>query len=118
MLRWLLFLLAIIVGFALGLFYTWRINPVDYTDSEPDTLRIDYQTDYLLMVAEVYSDDGDIPNAIRRLTHLTLSPSNEIVSRAINNAEESGYNNSDLILMRTLLYDLELVSTGSDYPEP
>ena len=47
--RWILFIFAILVGAGLGLLYGWVINPVDYVDTTPDTLRIDYKTDYVLM---------------------------------------------------------------------
>ena len=118
MLRWLSFLVVILIGFALGLFYTWRINPIDYTESDPDTLRIDFKTDYVLMVAEVYTQERDIGNAVRRLTHLTLSPSDVIVSEAVQQAERFGYNNYDLVVMKLLLFDLRQASSGSEYPPP
>jgi hypothetical protein len=50
--RWIKFLIAIGLGVAIGLFYSWTINPVQVVDSTPDTLRLDYRSDYVLMVAE------------------------------------------------------------------
>jgi hypothetical protein len=49
--RWTRFLIAIAVGLALGLLYGWVLSPVKYVDTTPNTLRADYQTDYVLMVA-------------------------------------------------------------------
>lgn len=118
MLRWFAFFAAIVIGILLGLFYTWRVNPIDYTESDPDTLRIDYKTDYVLMVAEVYSKERDISDAVRRLTHLTLSPADEIVSVALLNAEKSGYNNYDLVVLKLLLFDLEQAASDLEYPPP
>jgi hypothetical protein len=37
---------------ARGLLYGWMVNPVRYVNTTPDTLRADYQLDYVLMVAE------------------------------------------------------------------
>ena len=51
MLRWFLFFLSIALGLAAGLYYGWVINPVEYVNTTPDTLRVDYQADYVLMVA-------------------------------------------------------------------
>jgi hypothetical protein len=51
--RWIPVLIAALSGLALGLVYGWRINPVQYTDITPDVLRIDYRSDYVLMVAAV-----------------------------------------------------------------
>lgn len=102
MLRWLSFFLVIAIGFGLGLFYTRQVNPIDYTDAELDTLGIDYKADYVLMVAEIYSQEKDTENAIRRLAPLALLPADEIVSRAILFGEKNGYQEKDLALMRTL----------------
>ena len=57
--RWILFIIAILAGAGLGLLYGWVINPVDYVDTAPDTLRIDYKTDFVLMVAEAYQGESD-----------------------------------------------------------
>jgi len=39
MARWIRFFLAIAVGIAGGLFYGWWVNPVEYVNTSPDTLR-------------------------------------------------------------------------------
>ena len=91
MTRWFFFILAILFGFGLGLFYTWRINPIDYTNAGLDILRVDYRTDYVLMVAEIYQRENDLDEAIRRLTSLALSKSSVTVVDAIMFAEQQGY---------------------------
>jgi hypothetical protein len=116
--RWFFFLLAILLGFGLGLFYTWRVNPRDNTNAELNALRVDYKTDYVLMVAEIYNQDGSLDNAIERLTRLTLAPSDKIVSNAILFAEREGYPPEDLVLMRTLLNGLGGGSRHGGYPAP
>ena len=57
--RWFVTLIALALGITLGLVYGWVINPVQYTDVTPDALRIDYRTDYVLMVAEAYRAEQD-----------------------------------------------------------
>ena len=49
--RWTLFLLVILLGLGLGLVYGWVINPVSFQDTTLNNLRIDYKTDYTLLVA-------------------------------------------------------------------
>jgi len=107
MARWFFFILVILFGFGLGLFYTWRINPIDYTDADLDLLRVDFKTDYVLMVAEVYQSDNNLNEAIKYLTQLTLSESTETIREAINFAEVQGYRQQDIALMQSLLRDLE-----------
>jgi hypothetical protein len=43
--RWMKFLTAILLGAAAGLFYGWVVNPVEYVEITPRSLRVDYKTD-------------------------------------------------------------------------
>ena len=67
------FTAGVIVGIAFGLIYSWQINPVQYTDTAPDSLRVDYKTDYVVMIAQAYLADGDLDLARARLATLSLS---------------------------------------------
>jgi hypothetical protein len=111
--RWIRFLLVMIVGIAGGLLYGWVLNPVKYVDTTPDTLRIDYKTDYVLMVAETYNADKDLDLAVRRLSLLGEPPA-EITIQAILFAEQNGYTDNDLLLMRTLSGALQLLKPDSE----
>jgi len=94
-------LIAILIGIAGGLFYGWEISPVEYVDTSPDTLSIDYKTDYVLMAAEAYQVEKNPALAVQRLAVLGGDP-NEMVVQAILSAERNGYIDSDLALMRQL----------------
>ena len=94
-------MIAILIGIAGGLFYGWEINPVEYVDTSPDTLSIDYKTDYVLMAAEAYQVENDPALAVQRLAVLGGDPI-EMVVQAILSAERNGYIDSDLALMRQL----------------
>lgn len=100
--RWIRFLLAILVGIGLGLAYGWLVSPVKYVDTSPDSLRIDYKTDYVLMVAEAYSAEGDLNLALRRLALLGDQPALELVAQSIRFGSEQGYLDSDLARMQSL----------------
>lgn len=105
--RWIGFILAILAGIAAGLFYGWRVNPVEYVDTTPDSLRVDYKSDYVLMVAEAYSVDNDLAQAVRRLTFLGNAPPSQSVREAILFAESHGYIDADIARMRRLGRDLD-----------
>src|SRR4030042_4747736 len=96
--RWIRFLIAIIVGIGLGLIYGWLINPVEYVDTSPDTLRIDYKTDYVLMVAESFHREADLALVAYRLALLGDTPPVEMVQLAILFAQKAGYNQADIDL--------------------
>lgn len=91
----------------MGLAYGWLVNPVEYVDTAPDTLRVDYKTDYILMVSEAYQGDGDLDLALRRLALLGNTPVVEMVNQAILFAEKTGYTETDLDRMRRLLDGLK-----------
>lgn len=56
---WGLAVIALIAGIGLGLFYAWQISPVEWTDTDPSSMRQDLQVDYLRMVVESYFINND-----------------------------------------------------------
>jgi hypothetical protein len=109
--RWIRFLIAIAIGAALGLFYGWRINPLRSVETNPETLRIDYQADYVLMAAEAFSQEKDLLAAVSRLEQMGRPPL-ESVTRALVFAETEGYVSEDLALLRILEAALVAGSQG------
>jgi len=109
MARWIRFIIAILFGLALGLAYGWFISPVRYVDTSPDTLRIDYKTDYVLMVAEAYTAEGDLTAAQARLRLLGDQAPAQLVANAIQYAAtiQPPYAEADLALMQALANDLK-----------
>lgn len=100
--RWLRFILVVAVGFGLGIGYAWVIDPVEIVDTIPESLRSDYQADYVLMIAEIYSRQGDLDTAIARLTFLGDQHPTEIIRDAIVTASQIGYSEADMELLSTL----------------
>jgi hypothetical protein len=105
--RFIFFSLAILVGLAAGIFFGWQVAPARYTDTSPDTLRQDYQTDFVLMVAELYGHDADQAMATSRLTYLSLMPPLDTVQAAIAYAQKNNYKADDLQLMFHLAEAIE-----------
>lgn len=97
--RYIYFVGAIIVGIGIGLYYGWVVSPVQFFDTTPATLRIDYQTDYVLMVAEAYVSEQDATLAVERLYFLGAANPTEIVQQAIVYAVQVGYAPEDLAIM-------------------
>jgi hypothetical protein len=105
--RYVFFALAILAGFAAGLGYGWGINPVQYRSTGPHTLQIDYQTDYVLMVAELYQAEGDLAMALARLDFLGDNPPLVKMSDAIGYADAQRYAPADLQLMQNLAFAVQ-----------
>ena len=100
--RWLTPLLGLLLGIALGLVYGWVVDPVDYVDTTPDSLRPDYRADYVLMAAEAYQKEQDPDLAARRLAVLGSQPPGDIAGQALEQARGFGFADSDLALMQKL----------------
>lgn len=92
----------IALGGVLGNYYATEIDPVDLVDAPPDTLRIDYKADYVLMVAEIYAHEHDAALAARQLGQLGSAPPVEIINEALIFALDNGYLAEDLLTMRDL----------------
>ncbi|MBN1453810.1 MAG: hypothetical protein JW963_22540 [Anaerolineales bacterium] len=105
--RWLPTLIALALGITLGLVYGWVIDPIQYTDVTPDALRIDYRTDYVLMVAEAYHAEQDPALAARRLAVLGSEPPAVIAAEAESFARQAGYPSDDLTLIQELSVALQ-----------
>jgi hypothetical protein len=116
--RWFRFLIAILVGIVLGLVYGWVISPVRYVDTSPDTLRVDYKTDYVLMVAEAYQHEKDLAQALRRLALLGETAPVDITYQAIQFARQYGYNDGDINRMQTLMDDMQAINLSQETPVP
>jgi hypothetical protein len=118
MARWIRFLIAILVGLAIGLAYGWLISPVRYIDTSPNTLRIDYKTDYVLMVAEAYQSEKDLDQAIQRLGLLGTTPPGELVAQTIQFAQKAGYTEADVTRMQALMSALQTLPLIQETAKP
>jgi len=96
-------IIALIVGIGGGLAYGWLIDPVDFYDLTPDTLRADYKTDYVLMTAEAYRVEQDPGLAARRLAIFGSQSPSSIASEGLAYARASGFPDSDLIMIQELI---------------
>jgi hypothetical protein len=94
--RVLLILAGLVLGVAAGLVYGWIIDPVEYKDTGLDTLRIDYQTDVVLMVANVYAQDHNSQAAIDRLLSLGSPDIRKSIDDSLNYATEMHFFTQDI----------------------
>ncbi len=106
--RWFIFILSILAGAGLGLYYGWVISPIEYVDTIPSTLRADYKADYSLMAAEVFESEQDVEAAARRLALLGSEPPAAIVSAALEFARLNGYAPADIQLLQDLALALQV----------
>jgi hypothetical protein len=102
MLRGLPLLLLFIIGIALGLIYSWAVNPVNLVDAAPASLRADYRADYVLMIAESFHANHDAGLARQELAIFGVQAPATICASALETAIQVGYSQADRSLIQEL----------------
>jgi hypothetical protein len=82
--------------------YGWVLEPIEYIDTTPDTLRADYRADYVLMVAESFEADQDPGLAARRLGILGSQAPGELAGQGLQDARQFGFAEPDILLIQKL----------------
>ena len=87
---WILFGISFILGIAGGLYYAWNINPVAYVDAAPSSLRQDFQSDYITLIAASYAATGELDRAQVRLSIFSLEDLGSYLGRLAQNRLAEG----------------------------
>jgi hypothetical protein len=103
LIHWIFVILAFLVGIGAGVAYGWYVDPVEFFDLTPDTLGVDYKTDYVLMVAEAHRLEQDPGTAARRLAIFGAQTPSAIASEALDYARANGFSDSDIALLQELV---------------
>ena len=92
----------ILLGVTGGLLFGWYVSPSPMGEVSPSSLRSDYRTDYVLMVAEIYDVEKDLGKASQRLEFLQGESPARLSQIAVIKAGELGYDSKDLELLARL----------------
>jgi len=101
------FFFAIALGLAAGLFFGWLVNPPQAKNTTISSLRADFQTDYVLMVARAYPETADLPAAVEQLKEVNAKDPLGTVRNAFVTAQQLGYSQIDLQAIADLGLRLE-----------
>ena len=105
--RWVFIILALLGGIGIGIAYGWYFDPVDYVDIPPDSLRVDYKADYVLMAAEAYHYEQDPGLAARRLAIFGTQSPSSIAADGLNYARANGFSDTEITLIQDLVTALQ-----------
>ena len=67
---WWVWIIALILGFGLGLGYAWVVSPVQYVEANPQVLRDDFKDGFRATIAAAFASNGDLERARARLALL------------------------------------------------
>ena len=108
--RYVWFSLCIIFGLLVGLIAGSRLIPLPYENLHYADLRSDYKTDYVLMVAEIYGTDHNLPRAMDSLSQVTGQAPVHQVQQAIVTAQDLNYSQQDLQRMIQFLQAVQTIT--------
>lgn len=106
--RFIFFFLAMLVGIGAGLAFGWMMMPPAAPRNAPlASLRADFKTDLVLMVAEEFQTAPDSMQALTQLDKLDESDPITLLGNSIQYAQAIGYPEEDLKLMQDLLNSMD-----------
>jgi hypothetical protein len=109
---WLPLLLGLGLGLAGGLFYSWIVNPVEYVETAPGSLREDFKADYLALIAAAYASHDDLVRARARLALFEEpNPAGELAALA-QRRQASGHPPSEAQALAELAAALEALAAA------
>ena len=106
--RFIFFFLALLVGVGAGLAFGWMMMPPAAPRNAPlASLRADFKTDLVLMVAEEFQTFPNSMQALTQLDKLDESDPITLLGNSIQYAQAIGYPEEALKLMRDLLNSMD-----------
>lgn len=109
-LRYAPLLIGLVVGLALGLVYSWVVDPVKLTNAYPAVLRSDHRDEWVRLAALSYVVDGDLDRARARLEGLERGDVGRALTALIE-AYAAGGRSSDTLRRLTTLAEAVDVKT-------
>ncbi len=83
--------IGLILGLSIGLTYAWLIDPVQYYDTMPSMLRVDYQERWIRLSMFVHGIEGDRERTQLRLKHIPEATLQRVLQETFEEAVRSGY---------------------------
>lgn len=106
--RFIFFFLAILIGVGAGLAFGWMMMPPAAPTNAPlDSLRADFKTDLVLMVAEDFQTEPNPMQALGQLDRLDEGDPITLLGNSIQYAQAIGYPAEDLKMMQDLLNSID-----------
>lgn len=106
--RFFFFFLAILIGAGAGLAIGWTMMPPAAPTNAPlASLRTDFRTDLVLMVAEDFQTEPDSMQALTQLDKLDEGDPITLLGDSIQYAQSIDYPAEDLKLMQDLLNSID-----------
>lgn len=100
--EWLLLPLGLILGLAVGLVYTWGLNPVRFYNTDPVDLRPVHKERWVNLAAVAYHLDGDQSRVMSRLAGLNDPQIGRTVAAMVEDYVPSGQPDTQICALAAL----------------
>ena len=84
-----------LLGAVLGLAYAWIVDPIEYVDTAPVSLRSDFKDEYRALIASAYVANGDLARAEARLALLRDGDAARVLAEQAQRALAEGRSPED-----------------------
>jgi hypothetical protein len=81
---------AMVVGLAGGLVYTWVLDPIELYNATPNTLRARDKFVYVALIGDLYAYEGDLSRAEARLAELGIEADGTLLAGLIEEYLDGG----------------------------
>ena len=106
-------LTGLVLGFAIGLAFAWLVQPVQYVDTTPASLRQDFKDHYRALIASAYAANHDL---VRARARLALLSDDDIYRALAEQAQHTLAGEGSPEEARSL--GLLAIALGQDFPLP
>lgn len=103
---------GLVIGLLIGIFYGWVINPTRYIDITPQSLHVDFQKQYILLIAQSYQVNEDIGRSYSRILQISDPVDMDSLRTLLLEMESDPEYAPYFDTMRTLINDLERYIQG------
>ncbi len=108
----LLVMLGLLIGTAVGLYISWGLWPLEDFTSTPAQVKREYIPDYMVLIAERYMFDGDLPAAQARLSELGVPEPARAVADLAGQYIREGREAGKIRALAQLAYGLGSATSG------
>jgi len=108
----LLVMIGLLIGIAVGLYLSWGLWPVEDYSSTPAQVKREYIPEYMVLIAERYMFDGDLPAAKARLSELGVPEPAQAVADLAGQYIREGREVSKIRALAQLAYGLGTATSG------
>ncbi len=111
-------LTGLLIGLMSGLVYAWLLDPVQFVNTSPDSLRPEYKAEHRLLIALAYEANNNVVRAAQRLAVLGDKDPVAALSTQIEQLHQRNGSERERAVLAKLMADLRAYQTSAPTTMP